>query len=583
MPITIRDNNSGIISLLVKNSVIELSKNQNALIEIGVKKNVIDIKSNRGAKGDKGDQGDQGIQGEKGDEGDQGIQGLKGDTGAQGEKGDKGDTGDTGVVTATSPITYDLPTKTVAHVDSTTIRHVTDTEKSTWNGKQDALGFTPENSANKGQNNGYASLDSGGKVPTSQMPSTILVYKGTWNASTNTPTLATPTLLSAGHVYIVSHAGTQFTIDWGIGDWLIFNDSGVIQKSDNTDSVVSVNSQTGVVTITADGIGAVQKDQTTPQTMIGKFTFPQVKTNNLEFDTTATPITNAPGLIQWNSVDGTYNMGLLNSSVLQVGQETMFYGKALGAIANGDVCQFAGVQGDHILIKKAVGGEVEASTHFLVGVATENISNGNYGYVTWFGKINGIYTDTPNNQDSADWVAGDILYFNVTNGQMTKTMPTVPNRIITIAAVIKEQTGTSENGIIIVRPHISCKLAELDDVNGTPLNIDGQFPKWNNTGKYFDFDDNINNYLTKVLAPIIKTANDNILSTERYVIGNHATVAILLTLGASPTAGEFHRITNKNDATVTVSFNTKTYYGDSTFDLYNGETIEIIYDGTNWT
>jgi hypothetical protein len=36
-----------------------------------------------------------------------------------------------------------------------------------------ALGFTPENSANKGIANGYASLDSGGKVPSAQLPSYV--------------------------------------------------------------------------------------------------------------------------------------------------------------------------------------------------------------------------------------------------------------------------------------------------------------------------------------------------------------------------------------------------------------------------
>lgn len=36
-----------------------------------------------------------------------------------------------------------------------------------------ALGFTPENAANKGQPNGYAGLDSSGKVPSSQLPSYV--------------------------------------------------------------------------------------------------------------------------------------------------------------------------------------------------------------------------------------------------------------------------------------------------------------------------------------------------------------------------------------------------------------------------
>lgn len=36
-----------------------------------------------------------------------------------------------------------------------------------------ALGFTPENAANKGQPNGYAGLDAGGKVPSAQLPSYV--------------------------------------------------------------------------------------------------------------------------------------------------------------------------------------------------------------------------------------------------------------------------------------------------------------------------------------------------------------------------------------------------------------------------
>lgn len=41
------------------------------------------------------------------------------------------------------------------------------------NTKQDNLGYTAENIANKGVNNGYASLDNAGKVPTGQLPSYV--------------------------------------------------------------------------------------------------------------------------------------------------------------------------------------------------------------------------------------------------------------------------------------------------------------------------------------------------------------------------------------------------------------------------
>lgn len=40
-------------------------------------------------------------------------------------------------------------------------------------GKQSSLGFTPENLANKGAANGYASLDGTGKVPANQLPAFV--------------------------------------------------------------------------------------------------------------------------------------------------------------------------------------------------------------------------------------------------------------------------------------------------------------------------------------------------------------------------------------------------------------------------
>lgn len=115
---------------------------------------------------------------------------------------------------------------------------------------------------NKNQNNGYCGLDSGGKVPIENLPTTLLKYQGVWNASTNTPTLTNPDLTKVGNVYNVSVAGTQFGITFGLGDWLIYNASGVPEKSDNSDDVVSVNGQTGVVTITKSDVGLSNVDNT---------------------------------------------------------------------------------------------------------------------------------------------------------------------------------------------------------------------------------------------------------------------------------------------------------------------------------
>jgi len=77
-----------------------------------------------------------------------------------------------------------------------------------------------------------------------------LSYQGTWNATTNTPTLASSTGTN-GYYYIVATAGStnlNGITDWQVGDWLMFNGS-VWQKIDQTNSVTSVNGQTGAVSV----------------------------------------------------------------------------------------------------------------------------------------------------------------------------------------------------------------------------------------------------------------------------------------------------------------------------------------------
>ncbi len=81
------------------------------------------------------------------------------------------------------------------------------------------------------------------------------IYQGTWNASTNTPSLSSG-VGTKGYYYIVNVAGStnlDGITDWNIGDWAIY-DGTAWQQVDNTDAVVSVNGFTGAVSLTTSNI-----------------------------------------------------------------------------------------------------------------------------------------------------------------------------------------------------------------------------------------------------------------------------------------------------------------------------------------
>ena len=105
---------------------------------------------------------------------------------------------------------------------------------------------------------GVATLDSSTKVPISQIPDAVigaLSYQGTWDASTNTPTL-TSSVGTKGYYYVVSVSGStnlNGVTDWLVGDWAVYNGTAW-QKVDNTDSVTSVNGLTGAVVLTQANI-----------------------------------------------------------------------------------------------------------------------------------------------------------------------------------------------------------------------------------------------------------------------------------------------------------------------------------------
>ena len=122
----------------------------------------------------------------------------------------------------------------------------------------DITGLGTASTKDAGSPLGVATLDASGKVPVSELPAAVLgalSYQGTWDASTNTPTL-TSSVGTKGYYYVVSVAGNtnlNGITDWLVGDWAVYNGT-VWQKVDNTETVTSVNGQTGAVVLTTTNI-----------------------------------------------------------------------------------------------------------------------------------------------------------------------------------------------------------------------------------------------------------------------------------------------------------------------------------------
>lgn len=329
-----------------------------------------------------------------------------------------------------------------------------------------------------------------------------LEYKGSWNASTNTPTLASG-VGTNGNYYVVSVAGAtnlDGITDWQIGDWAIFNGTAW-QKIDQTNLVASVNGQVGVVVLTASDVGAQPADAqltdiagltpadgafivgdgtnfitetgSTARTSLGAAASGAnsditsmtgvsggISTPDfIQFDTTPETVPTTPGALYWDAADGNQTLSLVmagTNAVQQIGQETYYRIKASSAITEGQVVMFTGSVGaSGALTGAPATGLGPTQSEYVMGVATESIALNGWGYVTWFGLVRGI--DTTGGAEA--WVDGQVLYYNpAVAGGLTKTVPTAPNPKVIVASVVH----AASNGSLFVRPTFGSALGATD-------------------------------------------------------------------------------------------------------------------------
>lgn len=165
------------------------------------------------------------------------------------------------------------------------------------------------------------------------------------------------------------------------------------------------------------------------------------------------------GQFRWNATDGTIDLGMTDGNVVQsLGLELYCRVRNVSEvdINNGDLVMISGSDQNNglILARPAL---PNCDPSMILGVATEDILDGNIGLVTWYGKVKGI--------NSGSWNVGDILYqSNTHEGSLTNVLPSSPANKGAIAIV---SIAHSLNGVIFVRIQRSLSLGSINDVTDT--------------------------------------------------------------------------------------------------------------------
>jgi len=129
------------------------------------------------------------------------------------------------------------------------------------------------------------------------------------------------------------------------------------------------------------------------------------------------------------------------------------YNGSGSTINKGSIVSFIGGDGSYPIVEKAVSNNVHDSD--VIGLAIDNILNGEYGSIIVNGILDGVNT--------INFEVGDKLYLSPTiDGAITNSSPTAPNHAIFIGFCIKKD---AIDGVIYVSLNIGTHLDLLHDVN----------------------------------------------------------------------------------------------------------------------
>lgn len=218
---------------------------------------------------------------------------------------------------------------------------------------------------------------------------------------------------------------------------------------------------------------------------------------SISFDTSAAFTSAAAGEINWNSDEQTFNLGLNGEVTLQVGLEQLVKVKAGADIRNGMTVYAAGQVGAsaNIEVLPFIASADGPNEIYFLGIATQEILNGNEGFATTFGKVrnvNGSTYSAGGVRDDVDgsWSVGNILYASPhISGTFTTGAPVSPEKTMEIAMVLA--APNESNITLFVRAEHGYRLSDLHDVNIESLQ-DSNILKWNAASGRWENSNSIN-------------------------------------------------------------------------------------------
>jgi hypothetical protein len=366
----------------------------------------------------------------------------------------------------------------------------------------DALGFTPENIANK--SNDTALGTSSTLYPTQNAVKTYvdsataggIILQGDWNAATNVPDITGTT--QTGFAWRVSVAGN--TNLGGITDWLV-NDLAVKSatgwiKIDNTESVTSVFGRFGTVVAQS---GDYNTDLVTEGTTNLYFTTARSRESisagtGITYNSTTGVISSSGGSVTSVGLSMPSAFTVTNSPVTSTGTLTVtgagttdqyirgdgslatlpgtstearsiireVYNKTGATLTKGTVVYINSGQGNLPAVTKAIAtGDMTSAQTF--GIVQSDITDNNNGFVVVTGGLE--------NLDTNGLGVGTQLYLSSTvAGAYTTVKQYAPAHLVYVAIVVRDHPT---QGVIEVNIQNGYELDELHDVSArNPANND---------------------------------------------------------------------------------------------------------------